>query len=160
MQTFSFNAPIILIEKGKWLSGVKSFEATNMVFKKTDENNSLSITIPGYWNFRFAEKIIDKLKKSLEFRSENDIELHTKQVKEKGFILIKDYSSSSLDGFRNEILEELKTVNDTDLEDMVYRFQLTYSEIIDIFDLNYNPTKKQVIQYHPECMKSVILISW
>ena len=43
---------------------------------------------------------------------------------------------------KNEILEELKNVNYNDLEDLVYRMQLTYDEIIDILDLNYIPTKR------------------
>ena len=43
---------------------------------------------------------------------------------------------SSLGTFKNEILEEFKNVKYNDLEDLVYRFQLTY-EIIDIIDLKY-----------------------
>ena len=82
-QTFSFNPPIKLIEEGKWLLGVTSFEATNSVFKITKENNSFSITIPGHWNTKSPEKTIDELSKLLEFRSENDIELHTEQVRKK-----------------------------------------------------------------------------
>ena len=46
---------------------------------------------------------------------------------------------------KNEILEEFKNVNYNDLEDLVFRFQLTYDEIIDISDLKYIPTKKQTI---------------
>ena len=49
MQTFSFNPPINLVEEGKWLLGVSSFEFTNSVFNIRDENNSFSITIPGHW---------------------------------------------------------------------------------------------------------------
>ena len=42
------------------------------------------------------------------------------------------------------LLEELKNSKYNDLEDMVYRFQLTYDEIIklDILDLKYIPTKR------------------
>ena len=40
MQTFSFNPPITLVEGGKWLLGVTSFEATNSVFNITNENKS------------------------------------------------------------------------------------------------------------------------
>ena len=43
---------------------------------------------------------------------------------------------------KNEILEELKNVKCNDLEDLVYRIQLTYDEIIDIVDLKYIPTKR------------------
>ena len=35
IQTFSFCPPSNLIEEGKWLLGVTSFEATKSVFKKT-----------------------------------------------------------------------------------------------------------------------------
>ena len=40
------------------------------------------------------------------------------------------------------MLEELKNAEYNDLEDMVYRFQLTYDETIDILDLKYVPTKR------------------
>ena len=39
MQTFSFNPPKLLIEEGKWLLAVTSFETTNSVCNITDENN-------------------------------------------------------------------------------------------------------------------------
>ena len=34
------------------------------------------------------------------------------------------------------MLEELKTAKYNDIEDFVYRMQLTYDEIIDVLDLN------------------------
>ena len=34
METLSFNPPIKLVEEGKWLLGVTSFEATKTVFLK------------------------------------------------------------------------------------------------------------------------------
>ena len=43
---------------------------------------------------------------------------------------------------KNEILEEIKNVKYNDLEDLVFRFQLTYGEFIDILDFKYIPTKK------------------
>ena len=82
MQNFSFSPPITLLEEDKWLLAVTSFECTNSVFNITDENNSLSITIPGHWNSKSAEKTIDELK-LLELRSQSDIELHTEQVRKK-----------------------------------------------------------------------------
>ena len=42
MQTFSFSPPINMVEEGKWLLGVTSFECTNSVFNLTDENYSFS----------------------------------------------------------------------------------------------------------------------
>ena len=38
METFSFNPPIKLIEEGKCLLGVTSFECTNSVFNITKES--------------------------------------------------------------------------------------------------------------------------
>jgi len=49
METFSFNPPINLLEEGKWLLPVTSFECTNSVFNITNDNNSFSISIPSYW---------------------------------------------------------------------------------------------------------------
>ena len=40
MQTFSFTPPRNLLEEGKWLLAVTSFECTNSVFDITNENNS------------------------------------------------------------------------------------------------------------------------
>ena len=83
MQTFSLSPPINLVEEGKWLLTVSSFECTYPVFIITDENNSFSITITGHWNSKSAEKAIDELKKLLELRSQIDIELHTEHVRKK-----------------------------------------------------------------------------
>ena len=38
-QTISLNPPINLVEEGKWLLGVTSFQCTNSVFNITNENN-------------------------------------------------------------------------------------------------------------------------
>ena len=142
MQSFSFNPPINLVEEGKWLLAVSSFEFTNSVFNITDDNNSLSIIIPGHWETEFAEKTINEVNRLLELRSENGIELHVEQVSKTGSILINDYSLSSLGMFKDEVLEELKNAKYTDIEDLVYRFQLTYNEIIDVLDLKYISAKR------------------
>ena len=149
MQTFSFNPPINLFEEGKWLLAVSSFECTNSVFNITNENNSFSIIVPGHYETKSAQKTFDELNNLLELRSQNGIELHVGQVRKKGIILIKDYSLSSLDMFREEIFEELKKAKYNDLEDLVYRFRLTYDEIIDILDLKYIPTKKTGYSIEP-----------
>ena len=78
----------------------------------------------------------------MELRSQNGIELHVEQVRKKGLILINEYSLSSLGMFKDEILEEFKNVKNNDLEDLVYRIQLTYDEIMNILDLKYIPTKR------------------
>ena len=62
MQSFSFNPSINLVEEGKWLLGVSSFECTNFVFNITNEKNSFSIIIPGHYKTESAEKTIDEFK--------------------------------------------------------------------------------------------------
>ena len=81
METFSINPQINLVEEGKWLLGVTSFGCPISVFNQTDENNSFSITIPGHWQTKSAEKNIDDLKKLIEFRS---LELRVKEVRKRG----------------------------------------------------------------------------
>ena len=51
--------------------------------------------------------------------------------------------------FEDELLEKLKNAKFNDLEDMVYRFQLTYDEIMDILDLKYIPTKRTGYKLNP-----------
>ena len=148
IQTFSFNPPINLIED-KWLLGVSSLECTNSVFNINNENNSFSIIVPGHYETEADQKTIDELNKLLELRSQNGIELHVEQVRKKGLILINDYSLSSLGMFKDEILEDLKNAKFNDLEDMVYRFRLTYDEIIDVLDLKYIPTKRTGYTLNP-----------
>ena len=149
MQTFSFNPPINLIEEGKWLIAVSSFECTNSVFNITDENNSFSIIIPGHYETESAEKTIDELNKLLEPKS---LELHVAEVRERGNILKigdNEYKLSDFDIQKHEILEELKNAKYNDLEDLFYRMQLTYNEIINILDLKYISTKRTGYSIEP-----------
>ena len=107
-QTFSFNPPINLIEEGKWLLAVSSLECTNSVFNITNENNSFSIIIPGHYESKSAEKVINDLNKLIELRS---LELHVREVGKKGDkikIGDNDYKLSDFDTQKYEILEELK----------------------------------------------------
>ena len=157
MQTFSFNPPINLIEEDKWLLAVSSFECTNSVFNITNENNSFSIIIPGHYQNKSDEETINELNKLLELRSQNSIDLHVEQVRKKGLILINDYSLSSLGMFKDEILEDLKNAKFDDLEDMVYRFRLTYDEIMDILDLKYIPAKRMGFSIEPNIYSVVDL---
>ena len=157
MQTFSFNPPINLFEEGKWLLAVSSFECTNSVFNITNENNSFSIVVPGHYETKSAQKTIDELNNLLELRSQNGIELHVEQVRKKGIILIKDYSLSSLGMFKEEIFEELKKAKYNELQDLVYRFRLTYDENIDILDLKYIPTKRTGYSIEPNIYNVVDL---
>ena len=81
MQMFSFNPSKNLIEEGKWLLAVSSFECTNSVFNITNENNSFSINIPAHYETEIAEKVIDDLNKLLELKS---LELHVEEVRKRG----------------------------------------------------------------------------
>ena len=83
METFSFNPPINLIEEGKWLLTMSSFERTSSVFKITNGNNRFSIAIPRHWISESAEKTIDELNKLSELRSQKDFDLHVEQVRKK-----------------------------------------------------------------------------
>ena len=82
MGSFSFNPPLSLIEERRWFLAVTSFEAHNSVFIITDENKSFSISILGRWRISdsLIERINDKLKILLKLSSQNDIELHVKEV--------------------------------------------------------------------------------
>ena len=148
-QTLLFNSPINLVEEDKWSLAVSSFECTNSIFNITDDNNSFSIFIQGHYQNESDEKTIDELNKLLELRSQNGIELHVEQVRKKGLILINEYSLSSLGMFKDEIPEELKNVKYNDLEDLVYRFQLTYDEILNILDMKYISTKRTGYSLNP-----------
>ena len=81
MQTFLFKPPINLLEEGKWLIAVSSFECTNSVFNITNENNSFSTIISGHYETEFAEKTIDELNKLIELKS---LELHVEEVRKRG----------------------------------------------------------------------------
>ena len=149
MQTFSFNPPINLVEEGKWLMAVSSFECTDSVFNITNENNSFSIIIPGHYQNKSDEKTIDDLNKLLELKS---LELHVDEVRKRGNkvkIGDSEYKLSDFDTQKNQILEELKNVKYNDLKDLVYRMRLSYDEIMDILDLNYIPTKRTGYSLNP-----------
>ena len=149
MQTFSFNPRINLVEEGKWLLAVSSFECTNSVFNITNENNSFSIIIPGHYETEFAEQIIDDLNKLLELKS---LELHVEEVRKRGNIIKigdKKFKLSDFDNQKYEIIEEFKKVKYNDLDDLVYRMRLSYDEIMDTLDLKYFPTKRTGYSLNP-----------
>ena len=79
-ENFAFSPTINLVEKGKWLLALSSFECTISVFNITNDNSSLSITIPGRWESKSTENTSDELNKFLQLRSP---ELHVKEVRKK-----------------------------------------------------------------------------
>ena len=141
MEPFSFSLPISLPEEGKWLLEVTSFEASNSVFNKTDENNSLSFSSLSFWTAEDGEELINKLNKFLQPKSENDIEKHVKEVEKRGTrieIENSGYTLAGFDYFKSEQLAELRRVRYKELEDMIYKMELTYDEILDMLDIkNY-----------------------
>ena len=101
-----------------------SLECTNSVFNITKENNSFSIKIPGPWRIPnyLEDGIIDKLKNLLNLRSQNVIKLPVEEFRKRRNqikIVDKEYKTTDLDTSKKEILEELKSVNYLDLEDIV-----------------------------------------
>ena len=84
--------------------------------------------------FQFSREKIVEPSNLLRLRSRNDIEFHFEQLRRKGQFSILDMSSSNLDVFENEILEELKNAKYNALEYMVYRMQLTHDEIMDLLE--------------------------
>ena len=136
-----------MVEEGKWLLAVSSFECTISVFNITDENNSFSINIPAHWETEFADKIFDELNRVLELRS---LELHVNEVRKRGNIIKigdKEYKLSDFGNQKYEVLQELKNDKYNDLADLVYRMQLTYDEIMDVLELKDISTKR--IFYSP-----------
>ena len=84
MKIFSLYPLINIAEEGKWLLTVTRFETTHSVFNRTDENNSFSNSTPGHWSSRRGAEVINKLRKLLEMRHSNDIELHKEDIRKKG----------------------------------------------------------------------------
>ena len=149
LQTFSFNHPVNVVEEGKGLSGVSSFECTNSISNITNEKIPLSIIIPGHYQTEFAEKTLDYLNKLLELKS---LELYVEDVKKRGNkikIADNEYKLSDFDTQKNEIPEELKSIKYNDLKDLVYRKQLTHDDIMDMLDLIYIPTERTGYSLNP-----------
>ena len=140
MKFFSFSPPICLVEECKLLLAVSSSETINSVVNLADENNSFSINIPKHWDCESAEETIDEINKLLEFRSQNRVELHVKEVRKRGKqteIGEYEFKLSLFDTQKNEITTELKNVEYNDLEDMVFRKEVTYHEVAEKLDTKY-----------------------
>ena len=128
---------------------MSSLECTNSVFNITNENNSFSINIPGHYQNKSDEETIDDPNKLLELKSP---ELHVKEVRRRRNLIKTGYNLYKLldfDTHKNEKLDESKNVKCNDLEDLVYRMQLTYDEIIDLLDLKFVPTKRTGYSLNP-----------
>ena len=116
------------------------FEATHSVFNITDENNGFWITTLGQWTPGGCGEFIEELNRILELSSENDFELHVKEVEKRGTqieIENRGYNLAGFDFFKSEIIAELRRVKYNDVENIIYRIELTYDEMVDIFDIDY-----------------------
>ena len=60
------------------------FWSNELCFNITDKNTSFSISSPSYWIPLGCEELINKLKKILEVRSQNDIQLHGEDFEKRG----------------------------------------------------------------------------
>ena len=115
----------------------------NTLFRTNSGNNSLSISTLRYWSSRGGAETIHKLQKIIELRPQNDIDLHVEEVRKEGNqikIGDKECKVSDLDTHKDEINDELKNVENSDLEDMVFWMELTYNEIEKILDAKYIPS--------------------
>ena len=111
METSSFWPPMNLVEEGKWLLAVTSSEATNSVFNITNENKGFSISTPGHWSPEDGEELINELNKLLKPKSENDLELHVKEIEKRGTRIKKEdsgYNLAGFDHFKFENFSEIK----------------------------------------------------
>ena len=61
-----------------------SLEVTNSVSNVTDQNNSFSITILGYWTSRGGLETINLLRGLLELREQVDNKRHVEDVTQRG----------------------------------------------------------------------------
>ena len=84
---------------------VTSFEATNTVLKTTDENNSFSISTPGYYSFRGGADTIKRLQSLLKLPSRNIIELHVKEIERNGLMITEKFSLFDVDTHEKQIFE-------------------------------------------------------
>ena len=84
MEVFSISPSKNLSEEERWLQAVTNSEARNSVFNIFNENNNFSITTPSHWTSGDGEENINKLNKFLELKSENDMEVHVKEVEKRG----------------------------------------------------------------------------
>ena len=132
-EIFSLSPRINSVEGERILLALTSFEATNFVYKISDGSSSFSFSTWRHWYPQVGGEIFDKLIKSLELRSEEDIDLCLKEIEKRGtWIKLQNrgYFLAGFEYFESEILAELRRVKFNDLEDMVYRMELTYDEAL------------------------------
>ena len=88
-----------------------SDESINSVFNITTENNSFSVTIPGYWKSRGNTEKIKQLGEVIKLRKQKDIDIHVQEVRKRGNQKKVEDNENKLSDFdtrKNEINEEFE----------------------------------------------------
>ena len=101
---------------------------------------------------RGGAETFNKLQKSLQLRSKSDIKLHIEENRKTGNqikIGDKEYKLSDLNTRKREIIDELKNIEFNDLEDMVFRIELTYHENAETLDTKYIDAKSTDYTFPP-----------
>ena len=96
LKAFFFSQPLNLFEGEKWLLAETSFAATSFVFIINHENNSSSITIPGYWTSTGGAETIAEVQNLLSSKSEDDFELHVEKVRRRGNLILLEDNETKL----------------------------------------------------------------
>ena len=65
------------------------------------------------------------------------------EVEKRGKKSNNEYKLYDLGAHKNEIIEQLKILGNNDLEDMVFRTELNYSELKKVFDMKYIDTSTE-----------------
>ena len=97
------------------------------------KKTSFSVSTTGHGNSKDCKELINKLNELIELRYDSDIKLNVKEVGKHGIrmeIGNSGYKLAGFDHFKSEILEESKRIENKDLEDMVYRKEITLDEIV------------------------------
>ena len=109
-----------------------------------DGKSSFSVTIESFCSSKGVAETIGKLQKLLRLRSKKDIKLHVEEVIQRGNqikIGDKEYQLSDPDTRTEETIEEPEKADYNDLEDKVFRMELTYHEVAQIFDTKHIDAK-------------------
>ena len=138
-----------------------SFATTNSVFILTNETISFSISIPGCLRILnyLEDGIFDKLKILLKLSFQNDIKLRVEEVRKRGKQIKngdKEFSLSDLD-ISKKPLEELKSANYHNPENLVYKMGLAYEEVIDESDIKKFPSERTCFTLLPGALEISVI---
>ena len=93
---------------------------------------------------RGGAETFNKLQKFLQLRSKSDNKLHIEKNRKTGNQIKtgdKEYKLSDLDTRNREIIDEMIIIENNDLEDMVFKIELTYHENAEILDTKFIDAK-------------------